>query len=99
MSLTVVLIIAILLSVAFHFVGVYAGAKKTVWLMIVIMWAGSISFAMNEIKPSGYKEIEKMKGHYSDTDRLIEESMPEISLYELLAIKKSYNTNKNSNKK
>jgi len=94
MSLTILLIIAVLLSVAFHFVGVYTGAKKTVWLMLVIFWVGSFSLATNEIKPSGYKEIEKMKGAYSDTDKLIEEAMPEVSIYEMVTIKKSFNTNK-----
>lgn len=94
MSLTIILIIAILLSAIFHFVGVYAGAKKTVWLMLVLMWAGATSLAMSEIKPKGYKEIEKMKGKYSDTDKLIEEAMPEVSVYEMITIKKSFQTNK-----
>ncbi len=94
MSLTVVLTIAIALSVAFHFIGVYAGAKKTVWLMIVLFWAAGINMAMSEIKPKGYKEIESMKGKYGETDALIEAAMPEVSIYEMLAIKKSYNINK-----
>lgn len=93
MSLSVILIVAILLSIGFHFIGVYAGAKKTVWLMLVIMWAGSINIAMNEIKPSGYEEIKKMRGQFSDTDKLIDEAMPTVSLYEMLSIKKSYQTN------
>jgi uncharacterized membrane protein len=94
MSLTVILTIAVLLSIAFHFIGVYAGAKKTVWLMIVLFWAAGINLAMSEIKPKGYKEIESMKGQYSDTDKLIEEAGESVSIYEMLAIKKSYNTNK-----
>lgn len=94
MSLTVILSVAIVLSIVFHFVGVYAGAKKTVWLMIVLFWAAGTNMAMSEIKPNGYKEIESMKGLYSDTDKLIEEAMPEVSIYEMLAIKKSYNINK-----
>jgi uncharacterized membrane protein len=94
MSLTVILSVAIVLSIIFHFVGVYAGAKKTVWLMIVLFWAAGINMAMSEIKPKGYKDIESMKGLYSDTDKLIEEAMPEVSIYEMLAIKKSYNINK-----
>ena len=93
MSLTIILIVAILLSLAFHFVGVYVGAKKTVWMMLVFVWAVVVGTAMNEIKPAGYKHIEKMKGQYSDTDKLIEEAMPEISLYEMLTIKKSYQEN------
>ena len=97
MSLSIILIIAVLLSVAFHFVGVYTGAKKTVWLMLLIFWAGSFSLATGEIKPAGYKEIEKMKGAFSDTDKLIQEAMPEVSIYEMVVIKKSYNVNKSKN--
>lgn len=99
MSLTIILIVAILVSVVFHFVGVYAGAKKTVWLMLVIMWTGTIGMAMSDIKPKGYKEIEKMKGQFSDTDKLIEEAMPEVTIYEMLVIKKSYSTNKHKDEK
>ena len=99
MSLTIILSVAILLSIMFHLIGVKVGAKKTIWLMLVIMWAGSISLATSEIKPKGYKDIEKMKGKYPDTDKLIEDSMPEVSVYEMIVIKKSYNTNKNSTKK
>jgi len=90
MSLTIILIIAIVLSIGFHFVGIYAQAKKTVWLMIVLMWAGAINIAMSEIKPKGYADIELMKGKYADTDKLIEESMPEISIYEVILIKSSF---------
>ena len=93
MTLPILLGSAILLSIAFHFVGVYAGAKKTVWMMLVFVWAVSIGTAMNEIKPAGYKDIEKMKGKFSDTDKLIEEAMPEVSLYEMIVIKKSYQLN------
>ncbi|MEK6659194.1 MAG: hypothetical protein AABY36_05885 [Campylobacterota bacterium] len=99
MSLTIILIVAILVSVVFHFVGVYAGAKKTVWLMLAIMWAGTVGMAMSDIKPKGYKEIEKMKGQFSDTDKLIEEAMPEVTIYEMLVIKKSYSTNKHKDEK
>ncbi|MFA5461932.1 MAG: hypothetical protein WC274_07635 [Sulfurimonas sp.] len=99
MSLTVILIIAALFSVAFHFLGVYTGAKKTVWLMLVIFWAGSFSLATSEVKPKGYKDIEKIKGVYSDTDKLIEEAMPEVSVYEMITIKKSFNTNKSKDEK
>ncbi len=97
MTITIVLIIAVLLSIGFHFVGVYAGAKKIVWIMIVLMWAGSINIAMSEIKPKGYEEIEKMKGFYNDTDKLIEEAGDEISVYEMIGIKKSYITHKPKN--
>lgn len=90
MTTTIVLIIAVLLSVGFHFIGVYAGAKKIVWIMIVLMWAGTINVAMSEIKPSGYEEIQKMKGQFADTDKIIEEAGEEISVYEMIGIKKSY---------
>jgi len=93
MTISLVLIVAVLLSVGFHFIGVYAGAKKTVWVMIVLMWAGTINVAMSEIKPAGYEEIQKMKGQFADTDKIIEESGDEISVYEMIGIKKSYITN------
>ena len=90
MSLTILLSIALLLSIGFHFVGVYADSKKTVWLMLVFVWSIGIGTAMNEIKLSGYDDIKKMKGKFTQTDKLIEESMPEISLYEMIVIKKSF---------
>ncbi len=90
MSLNIILLIGVILSVGFHFIGVYADAKKTVWLMIILMWAGSINIAMSEIKPKGYEDVETMKGKYSDTDKLIEESMPQISIYEIILIKSSF---------
>lgn len=93
MSLSIILTVGIILSIAFHFVGVYAEAKKTVWLMIVLMWAGSINIAMSEVKPSGYDDIKKMKGQFADTDELIEEAGDEVSVYEMLKIKKSYQIN------
>lgn len=93
MTTTLVLVVAVLLSIGFHFVGVYAGAKKIVWVMLVLMWAGTINIAMSEIKPSGYEEIQKMKGQFSDTDKIIEEAGEEISVYEMIGIKKSYITN------
>ena len=93
MTTSLVLIVAVLLSVGFHFIGVYAGAKKIVWIMIVLMWAGTINIAMSEIKPGGYEEIEKMKGQFADTDKIIEEAGEEISVYEMIGIKKSYITN------
>ena len=91
MTLIIVLIAAFVLSVAFHFVGVYADAKKTVWVMIVLLWAAAINMAMSEIKPKGYIEVEKMKGQYDDVDLLIENSMPNISIYEILEIKNKFN--------
>ena len=90
MTTTIVIIIALLLSAGFHFIGVYVGAKKIVWTMIALMWAGSINIAMSEIKDTGYEEIEKMKGQFSDTDAVIEEAGEEISVYEMIGIKKSY---------
>jgi hypothetical protein len=90
MNIYIILVIAIILSIGFHFIGVYVNAKKTIWLMIVLMWGGSINIAMSEIKPKGYKDIESMKGKYADTDQLIEESMPQISIYEIILIKSSF---------
>ena len=90
MSLSIILIIAVILSIGFHFIGVYVNARKTIWLMIVLMWAGAINIAMSEIKPKGYKDVEAMKGKYADTDKLIEESMPQISIYEVILIKSSF---------
>jgi len=90
MNLTIILIIAILLSIGFHFVGVYAQAKKTVWIMIVLMWAAAINIAMSEVKPKAYEDLKKMEGKYADTDAIIKESMPEISLYEMILIKSSF---------
>ena len=90
MNLTIVLIAAVILSFAFHFVGVYANAKKTVWLMIVLMWAGSINIAMSEVKPKAYEDIKSMQGKYEDVDLLIKDAMPEVSIYEMLNIKKSF---------
>jgi hypothetical protein len=96
MNLTVILTVAVILSVAFHFVGVYAGAKKIVWIMLVIAWAGSINIAMSEIKPKGYEDIQKMKGKYIDTDTLIQEAGETVSVYEMLGIKKSFMQHKHN---
>jgi len=90
MSLTLLLGIGIVITIIFHFIGVYAEAKKIVWIAIVLIWAGAISIATNEVKPKAYDEIKKMQGKYEDTDKLIEEAMPEVSLYELIKIKSSY---------
>ena len=90
MSLTIILIVAIILSIAFHFVGVYANAKKTVWIMIAFMWAGTTNMAMSEVKPKAYEDIKSMQGKYKDVDLLIKDAMPEVSIYEMLKIKKSF---------
>lgn len=90
MSLNIIIFAGIILSIGFHFLGVYANAKKTVWVMIVLMWAGSINIAMSEVKPSAYDEIKKIQGQFTDTDKLIEEAGDVMSLYEFLLIKKSY---------
>ena len=89
MSLIIVLIVAVILTAIFHFIGVYANAKKTVWVMLAIMWAGSISIALQEISPKGYIDLEKVKGKDAALDKLIAESLPEVSVYEMLVIKKS----------
>jgi len=93
MTLPTLLIGASVISLGFHFVGVRANSKKTVWVMLVFMWAASIGTAMHEIKPNGYEDIKKMQGKFTDTDKLIEEAMPEVSLYEMILIKKNYQLN------
>ncbi|MEN4052199.1 MULTISPECIES: hypothetical protein [Sulfurimonas] len=95
MSLALLLGIGIVITVIFHFIGVYAGAKKIVWTAIILIWAGVISVATSEVKPKAYDEIKKMQGKYEETDKLIEEAMPEVSLYELIKIKNSYLEHKN----
>jgi len=89
-----VLISAVLLSIGFHFVGVYANAKKIVWIVIALLWAASINVAMSEVKPKGYEYLEKIKGQYEKVDKEIQEAYPEVSLYELLSIKKTYSKEK-----
>ncbi len=88
MNLTIILIVAVILTVIFHFIGVYARAQKIMWIMLAIMWAGSISITMQEISPKGYEDLEKMKGKDAGLDKLIAESLPEISVYEMTVIKK-----------
>ncbi|SHO80797.1 hypothetical protein MNB_SV-15-446 [hydrothermal vent metagenome] len=90
MTLNILLLVGVILSVIFHFIGVYAGAKKIVWIVIGLMWAGAISIAMSEIKPKGYEAVKKMQGKYKDTDKIIEEAGDEISIYEIILIKKSF---------
>ncbi len=90
MNIYILLVVAIALSVAFHFVGVYAGAKKIVWLVIILLWAGGINIAMSEIKPKGYEFIEKIKGQYPSVDQQIESALPKISIYEIIGIRKAY---------
>lgn len=94
MNIYILLTVAIAISLGFHFIGVYAGAKKTVWLMLVLLWAGTINIAMSEIKPKGYADLKEIKGQFSDTDALIEEAGEEVSIYEMIGIKKSYQTHK-----
>ena len=90
MSLNIILFAGLILSIGFHFIGVYANAQKTVWIMILLMWSGSINIAMSEVKPKAYEDIKKMEGKYADTDALIKESQPEISIYEMILIKNSF---------
>ncbi|QFR48493.1 hypothetical protein FJR48_01625 [Sulfurimonas lithotrophica] len=93
MSLSIILFAAFILSIIFHFIGVYANAKKIVWIMIILMWAGGINMAMSEIKPKGYEDIKKIQGQFPDTDALIKEAGEEISIYEMLGIMQSYQKN------
>ena len=95
MTLAIVLLSAIALSIAFHIVGVYAEAKKTVWIMLALMWAAAINMSMSEVKPKGYEEVEKMRGKYKEVDLLIENAMPEISIYEMLEIKNKFKKQSN----
>jgi hypothetical protein len=97
MSIVSILLLAILLSIVFHFIGIYSGAKKFVWIAIALMWIAGINLATSEIKKSGYKEIERMQGKYKQTDKLIKEAMPSISLYEMLSIKKNFDENERIN--
>ena len=90
MSLTLLLSIGVVITIIFHFVGVYAGAKKTVWIVIILTWAGIISISTSEVKPKAYDDIKTMQGHYKDTDKLIADAMPKVSLYEFITIKNSY---------
>ncbi len=89
MSLTIVLTVAIILTIIFHFIGVYAGAKKFVWIALALIWAGSISIAMQEIKPKGYDDLKKIQGKNAVLDQVIAEAMPKITVYEMIVIKKT----------
>ena len=93
MSLTIILVVGVVLSIAFHFIGMYTKSKKIVWVMIVLIWAGSVNIAMSEIKPKGYEDIKSMQGKYTDTDELIKEAGEKISIYEMIVIKNSYMKN------
>ena len=89
MSLTIILTVAIILTLIFHFIGVYAGAKKFVWIALALIWAGSISIALQEIKPKGYEDLKKIQGKNAVLDQVIAESMPTITVYEMIVIKKT----------
>ena len=88
MSLTVILIVAVILTIIFHFIGVYAGAKKFVWIALALIWVGSISIALQEVKPKAYSDLEKIKGKDAELDKVIDEAMPTITIYEMVVIKK-----------
>ena len=60
------------------------------WVVIALFWAGAINIAMSEIKPSGYEYIKEIQGKYQSVDKKIQASLPQISIYELLTIKKLY---------
>jgi len=93
MSLMIILIIGVMLSIGFHFIGVYTGSKKIIWVMLIAIWALAIGTAMNEIKPNGYLQIKKVQGQFTDTDQLIKEAGDEISTYEMIIIMHSYQIN------
>ncbi len=89
MSLTIILTVAIILTIIFHFIGVYAGAKKFVWIALALIWAGSISIALQEIKPKGYEDLKKIQGKNAVLDQVIADAMPKITVYEMIVIKKT----------
>ena len=89
MSLTIILTVAIILTVIFHFIGVYAKAQKFVWVALILIWAGSISIAMQEIKPKGYEDLKKIQGKDPVLDKVIADAMPTITVYEMIVIKKT----------
>jgi hypothetical protein len=90
MSLSIILTVGVILSIIMHFVGVYAGARNIVWIVIVLLWAAAINIATSEVKPKAYDDLKKIQGKYEDTDKLIKEALPEISVYEMIVIKKSF---------
>ncbi len=90
MNIYTVLIGAIILSIALHFIGVYVNAKKSVWLTIVLFWAAGINIAMSEVKPNAYDKIDKIKGQYKSVDEEIQKALPKISVYEMIGIMKAY---------
>jgi len=96
MNLTILISIGIVITLIFHFIGVYAQAKKIVWIALILIWAGVISIATSEIKAQAYKNIQQMKGQDQDTDNIIKKSMPKISVYEMILIKNSFLNHKHS---
>jgi len=90
MNLTIIISVGIIITLIFHFIGVYAGAKKIVWMALALIWIGTISIATSEIKKQAYDDIKEMKGKYQDTDKIIKASMPKISVYEMILIKNSF---------
>lgn len=94
MSLSLLIIGGVILSALFHLAGVATGAKKSVWIIIVAVWALAINIAIGEIKPKGYEDLARLKGKYATTDKLIDEAMPKVSIYEMIMIKSDFNKNK-----
>ncbi len=94
MNLITILIFGVTLSIIFHFIGVYANAKKMVWITIALMWIGSIIMTFSEINDKGYESLERLRGKYEATDVLIRAAEPKVRLYEMIGIKKSFNEEK-----
>ncbi len=90
MGLYIFIAVGVVLSFAFHFLGVYTNSKRSVWVAIALIWVGAVSFSLSEIKPEGYEYIKMIEGKYSKVDSKIQSYRPVISVYELLSIKKSY---------
>ena len=95
MSITIGIVTGIILTIIFHFLGIYTKSIKIVWIVIIILWAFVLNVALSEIKEVGYKKIEKMKGKFPQTDALIKDAMPKVKVYEMFEIQKSFYMNKN----
>lgn len=95
MSITIGIISGIILTIIFHFLGVYTKSIKIVWIVIIALWAFVLDVAFSEIKEPGYKKLEKMKGKFEETDKLINKAMPEVRAYEMFEIQKNFYKNKN----
>ncbi len=95
MSIGALLGVGIVATILLLGAGYKLKALKFVVIALLFFWAVGIDIFVSEIKPKGYDEIAKMKGKCHDTDQLIQEAGETISLYEFLAIKRSFLKNEN----